>query len=152
MKFPLNPGNHGREDAGTSLPASLRDCGRSPTSLSVPDGDLYELVCWPSLFNPERSWALVSHNLLDIIPALEGPGSWSARLQDDHDDRRRAFFRGWPRFSAARTAWSRFRLRRKWPWALPALDRICGVLRAPVDQTLGKAVAQIIVVAKRRAG
>jgi len=130
--------------------------------LVVPDEDLYELGYWPSLFNPEHratftiakglSWSPVSHNLCEMVLSLDRLDSWSIRLQDDRYDRRKACFRGWPRFAAARAAWFRFRLWRRWPSTIPAFDQVCSLLRAPIDQTLGDAVAQILVVAKKRAG
>jgi SAM-dependent methyltransferase len=115
----------------------------------VPDEDLYEQGGWPSLFNSDhkatfriggnKSWSPVSYDLLALVKGLEDAEIVSCERHDQGYDHR---------------------LRKR---HISALDRILfkvgrrigsqrsfRLLGAPVDQTLGQALAQIQVIARKR--
>lgn len=136
----------------------------------VPDEDLYEQGHWPSIFNSDHkhtfrlegsnSWSPVSFCLPDLIAALPGARIVSAQRQMNGyrtgglpgPTRRQDGFRGKP--GLKRRAFSRGRqilLR------LGLIDTFVDqffvgaaiAAGAPVDQTLGRALAQIEVVAQK---
>lgn len=134
--------------------------------LVVPDEDLYEQGGWPSLFNPDhkatfrlhkaQSWSPVSFDVQALVASLDGAQIVSCELQDQGYD-----------YSLRKLTISSldrllYRLRR----ALAAVSRRSGRVGAsldrvsermfrrlgtPVDQTAGPALAQIQVVARKRA-
>ena len=132
----------------------------------VPDEDLYEQGVWPSLFNADhkatfnlgklKSWSPVSYNIESLVRALPGAEIIEARLQDDGYDRRLIRRSTLWRLLLFRWGLHRQRVfRRLMRAGLPVyrisvvLDRLERMLGKPIDQTLGKAVAQIQVVAQK---
>ena len=133
----------------------------------VPHEDLYEQGAWPSLFNPDHkatfnlgkqaSWSPVSHDLEALVRALPGAEVIDARVQDNGYDRRLMHARstGLGRwlfgFAQRRSRFFHRMMRRGLPvYRLDrALDRLEWALGKPVDQTLGSAVAQIQVIARK---
>ena len=125
----------------------------------VPDEDLYEQGYWPSLFNKDhkftftvakqRSWSPVSRNLLDMARALPGAELVTIRVQDAGYDRRFLAAGDWPRPLARLATAARVIVAPVGPlrWLVSGL---CLVFRMPIDQLLGDAVAQIIVVLEKR--
>jgi SAM-dependent methyltransferase len=123
----------------------------------VPDEDLYEQGYWPSLFNSDHkstfaiskngSWSPVSRNLMDLGLSLDGAVDVAVRLQDRGYRHEYLAPRLWP-YSLAKTA---ARIRRRIVLSAPPLhgviDTLYVALGLPVDQTLGNAVAQSILVA-----
>lgn len=124
----------------------------------VPDEDLYEQGYWPSLFNKDhkftftaskqRSWSPVSRNLLDMVKVLPGAEIRSLRLQDQ--GYRRVFLSegGWPRPLAKLATLCRNSVAPVLPLRWIA-DGLCLVLRFPVDQLWGGAVAQWLLILKK---
>jgi len=133
----------------------------------VPDEDLYEQGAWPSLFNADhkatfrlgklKSWSPVSYDLEELIRGLPGSEIVDACIQDDAINRRliknnitelgRIFFK------LARQRRRAFRLLGRIgipvnPLSL-AFDRLENALGIPVDQTLGPALAQIQLIARK---
>lgn len=131
--------------------------------IAVPDEDLYEQGYWPSLFNRDHkvtfaigksaSWSPVSRNLDAMARALPDAEILSVRLQDRGYDRRILFPGAWPRWLAKLCYMVIFRLdfyiASRRPWFAVVLRTACRWLRLPVDQTLGNAVAQILLVARK---
>ena len=135
----------------------------------VPDEDLYEQGVWPSLFNTDhkatfnlgkqKSWSPVSHDLGALVQALPGAEIIEARVQDNDYDRRfmpgrrTRFGRLLFRVATYRDRLFRTLMRRGIPvYRLnQAIDRLERALGKPVDQTIGSAVAQIQVVARKSA-
>lgn len=135
--------------------------------LVVPHEDLYEQGSWPSMFSShhkatfrlggEDSWSPVSHDLRRLVGGLPGAEILSAEVQDegyDHSLKRTGPPTGVARRvlfkigKEARRVLRRLELHRSAAWRL--LER--GLARAgvPVDQTMGAALAQIQVVARKR--
>jgi SAM-dependent methyltransferase len=146
----------------------------------VPDEDFYEQGNWPSIFNPDHkstfrldgasSWSPVSFCLPDLIASLPGAVLLSAKRQVDGylggkfllSKRSSA---GYVYRRPARA--SRFRnlkgkvcnQARRWIIRVgltdTALDGLVAhmalVTRSPMDQTIGKALAQIEVIAQKAA-
>ena len=125
----------------------------------VPDEDLYEQGYWPSLFNPDHkatftlgkqnSWSPVSHNLIDFAKGLPNGELLTARLQDNHYDRNKLVHATWShqwveKFSAFRFEY--FVLNK---WYKGLAEILCFLLRIPIDQTLGRASAQNIIIVKK---
>lgn len=130
----------------------------------VPDEDLYEQGNWPSLFNSDHkatfrldkadSWSPVSYDLRRLAEGLPGGTVVDARLQDDGYDhsipRRRAGAVG-----KALTCLALWRYRILWRLGVRSaaillfFDRIENRLGRPVDQTLGRAMAQIQIVIRK---
>jgi SAM-dependent methyltransferase len=136
----------------------------------VPDEDLYEQGAWPSLFNPDHkatfnlgkseSWSPVSYDLQALAQALPGAQVIEACVQDNAYDHRLA------RKKITRFERLLFKCAKKFRErafkrlvrvGLPAypvglvLDRLERALGAPVDQTIGPALAQIQLVAQKLA-
>jgi SAM-dependent methyltransferase len=133
--------------------------------LVVPDEDLYEQGGWPSLFNRDHkatfrigghsTWSPVSYDVLELVRRLDGAEIVSCERQDQGYDHRlrksritlleRLLFRtqqlcrGLIRRLGGPSAWDRL------------TRRIFTLLGAPVDQTDGPALAQIQVIARKRA-
>ncbi len=146
----------------------------------VPDEDFYEQGNWPSLFNPDHkstfrldgasSWSPVSFCLPDLIASLPGAVLLSAKRQVDGylgakfllSKRSSAgyVYRRPARASRLRNLKGKVsdRARR---WIVRAglsdtsLERLAVHLalltKSPIDQTLGKALAQIEVIAQKEA-
>ena len=132
--------------------------------LVVPDEDLYEQGIWPSLFNPDHkatfrldtdlSWSPVSYEARSLVAALPGARILSAERHDRHYDYSLMAKPGQP--WKPKTRWVRYlyRICRKAPARLkPAcrrrVDRLARSRSIPVDQTLGPALAQIQVIARK---
>jgi len=133
--------------------------------LVVPDEDLYEQGGWPSLFNRDHkatfrlnkcsSWSPVSYDVLALVASLEGATIISCDRQDSGYD-----------YSLMRSSFSRldrllFRLYRLTHAVMRRLgnpggplsrmaDRFFRAAHTPVDQTQGKALAQIQIIAQKR--
>ena len=127
----------------------------------VPDEDLYEQGYWPSIFNDDHkatftvgkqsSWSQVSFNLLDLAALLSNGRVLSARLQDEHYDRRFLSHGLWPRKMALKFSAMRFNYfvgNRNYK---DLADWLIKLLRIPLDQTLGKASAQNILIVRKEA-
>jgi len=133
----------------------------------VPDEDLYEQGFWPSLFNGDHkatfriakreSWSLVSHDIGELVAALPGAEIVEARVQDDGYDRRLMrkgggqFARLMFRFGSLRAGLVQRLMRLGVPLGAVnrAFDTVERALGRPIDQTLGPAVAQIQVIARK---
>lgn len=134
--------------------------------LVVPDEDLYEQGIWPSLFNRDHkatfranereSWSPVSFNLAGLLANLPDSQIESIERQDagyDYDLKRHGLG------PMGRVAYRLHRLRRNlFRAAGVRSDRIESLSNhvafrfgAPIDQTLGPAVAQIQAVVKKQA-
>lgn len=130
----------------------------------VPDEDLYEQGNWPSLFNSDHkatfrldkaeSWSPVSYDLRKLAEGLPNCSIVDVRIQDDGYDRslpsRRpdAMMRALMRlaFLRYRILW---RLGVRNETILTLFDRIENRLGRPIDQTLGRAMAQIQIIMKK---
>jgi SAM-dependent methyltransferase len=133
--------------------------------LVVPDEDLYEQGGWPSLFNVdhkatfrlggERSWSPVSYDIEDLVRHLEGVEVINCERQDQGYDYtlRRARLEPLDRILFKANQRRRGLFRRiglggsAIDTGLERLFRACGT---PIDQTLGPALAQIQIVARKR--
>jgi SAM-dependent methyltransferase len=128
----------------------------------VPDEDLYEQGVWPSLFNADHkatfrlnkaaSWSPVSYDIRELVGRLPGCEIISAELQDRGYDRslQRKFGdkqRTIRRLNRIYRVVKRIPRSRRLLLLVQRLAFLCG---AGVDQTLGDAVAQIQVVARKR--
>jgi SAM-dependent methyltransferase len=133
--------------------------------LVVPDEDLYEQGCWPSLFNQDHkatfrlnkghSWSPVSYDILTLVSSLNGATIISCERHDSGYDYAlmrssispidRVLFRSYRMTQAV--------IRRLGDFGKP-LSGIANlffrVLNIPVDQTEGTALAQIQVVAQKK--
>ena len=125
----------------------------------VPDEDLYEQGYWPSLFNKDhkftftvskqQSWSPVSRNLLDMARSLPGAELVSIRVQDAGYDRRFLAEGNWPRALARLASAARIIVAPVAPLRWLA-SGVCLLLRLPIDQLVGGAVAQIFLVLEKR--
>lgn len=125
----------------------------------VPDEDLYEQGYWPSLFNKDhkftftiakqQSWSPVSRNLLEMARGLPDAEVVSIRVQDAGYDRRFLAEANWPRPLARLASAARILVVRVAPLRWLA-SGVCLVLRLPIDQLTGRAVAQIFLVLEKR--
>ena len=129
----------------------------------VPDEYLYEQGYWPSLFNDDHKSMFrldgisqhpeVSFNINDLVSSLPGANIISAKRQNSHYCHWRALI---PFRASKLVRRIFFKIRR---WFLDkglidsifdrALTRATLLLNIPTDQTLGKAMAQIEVVAQK---
>lgn len=135
--------------------------------LVVPDEDLYEQGFWPSRFNHDHKatftlqtghrWSPVSHNILELVSALPNAQVIACELHDQHYDR--ALQTHYPPPAIEPLPWS-VRLQRKclkkMPWlrktALRDLDKqIHQRFHVPIDQTNWEALAQIQIIARKKA-
>lgn len=128
----------------------------------VPDEDLYEQAAWPSLFNTDHkttfrmggtnSWSPVSHDIAKMMKNLPQAEIITAKRQaTDYDDRFR--LRGIT--GKQRKAYRTFRLLFAPMLFLlgkraTVLYRPMHVLGLPIDQTLGPALAQLEIVARKQ--
>jgi len=136
----------------------------------VPDEDLYEQGMWPSAFNPDHkatfrldqatSWSPVSHDIRALVAGLPAVEIVDCALQDHGYDRGQlrnapvARKRVLLRFAGRREALLGALMRLGWPVSRLSelLARAELALGKPVDQTLGEAMAQIQVVARKKNG
>lgn len=127
----------------------------------VPDEDLYEQGMWPPIFNPDhkatftlskrRSWSKCSYNVLDLIHSLPQSELVDLRLHDDHFDRSYLKHRPCPRwwgriFASVRTNTILLFRARGVELELKWFAPLFGV---PIDQTVGKASAQIQAIVRK---
>ncbi|HIP14034.1 MAG TPA: methyltransferase domain-containing protein [Sulfurimonas autotrophica] len=127
----------------------------------VPDEDLYEQGYWPSLFNwdhkatftlsKQKSYSSVSYNLYDLANILKDAKIISLRLQDNLYKRKRYVHKIWPRAIASFFSRVRYKLYVDFRPVIPLIDVIYSFLRLPIDQTLGDATAQNILIIKKMA-
>lgn len=125
----------------------------------VPDEDLYEQGYWPSLFNwdhkatftlsKQQSHSSVSYNLYDLVNILNDAQIISLRLQDNLYNRKRYTHKIWPRAIASFFSRVRYKLYVDFRSVVPFVDYIYSFLRLPMDQTLGDATAQNILIVKK---
>ncbi len=125
----------------------------------VPDEDLYEQGYWPSLFNwdhkatftlsKEKSYSKVSYNLYSLANDLKNSEIISLRLQDHLYDRRSYVYKIWPRSIASFFSRVRYKIYMHFTILVPILDMIYTLFRLPIDQTLGDATAQNILIVKK---
>ena len=130
----------------------------------VPDEDLYEQGMWPPIFNRDHkatftlskktSWSKCSHNVLDLIDSLPGSELVDVRVHDEHLDRTYLKHRPCPRWWARMLA--RLRTKAILFWRARGLELelkwFAPLFRVPIDQTLGKASAQIQAIVRKSAG
>ena len=128
----------------------------------VPDEDLYEQGYWPSIFNSDHkatftlskqySWSTVSYNLFDLANLLTDSDTISVRLQDHGYNRRQYIHKHWPRKIAHFFAKVRYVLYVyiKSKFTIGFVDVIYKLMRLPVDQTLGNATAQNILIVTKK--
>ena len=128
----------------------------------VPDEELYEQGFWPSIFNSDHKATFtmarparpspVSVNVNDLIATLPGCQVVDVRLHDQHYDRS-CLMTG-----TCKRAWARLFRSVRWH-AVRGLARICiradllwiaRAFRVPVDQTIGRASAQVQVIVRKR--
>jgi SAM-dependent methyltransferase len=133
----------------------------------VPDEDLYEQGAWPSLFNADhkatfrlgkiKSWSPVSYDLEELARGLPDSQVVDVCIQDDAYDRRliKKKITGLGRlfFKLARQRRRAIRLLVRIGFPIDrlslAFDRLENALGIPVDQTLGPALAQIQLIARK---
>jgi len=134
--------------------------------LVVPDEDLYEQGGWPSIFNYDHkatfriggdsTWSPVSYDVLELVRRLDGAEIVSCERHDQGYDHtlRKSRITSLERLLFRTQRLCRGVLRRLGGGS-SALDqltrRIFTLLGAPVDQTDGAALAQIQVIARKRA-
>lgn len=130
----------------------------------VPDEDLYEQGNWPSIFNSDHkatfrldktgSWSPVSYDLRRLAEGLPNCTIIDARVQDDGYDRSLPSRKptAWGR---ALMKWASLRYTALW-WlgvrnqtVLALFDRIENRMGRPIDQTLGRAMAQIQIILRK---
>jgi SAM-dependent methyltransferase len=135
----------------------------------VPHEDLYEQGAWPSLFNSDHkatfnlrrrgAWSPVSLDLDALVRRLPAAEIIDACVQDDGLDYRllRRRVTGLGRFLFKVSPHRRLLFGRLMSRGVPvyrldlAIDRVERLLGKPVDQTLGPALAQIQIVARKTA-
>lgn len=131
--------------------------------LIVPDEDLYEQGYWPSLFNPDhkatftiskqKSWSPCSHNILDVIKDLEHAVLVNVKLLDRHYKRRllnHGRYSWRLAFCSVRASYIlQKRLNNIGFNIKMVLDFFMCILGLPVDQTTGRAMAQIQLIVKK---
>lgn len=125
----------------------------------VPDEDLYEQGFWPSLFNPDhkatftlgkqQSWSPVSHNLIDMTNQLPNGQLVTARLQDNHYERKFLTFQTFSHKKAERFSAFRFEYIVLNKWYKPLAEALFYIMRVPIDQTLGSASAQNMIIVRK---
>ena len=130
----------------------------------VPDEDLYEQGNWPSLFNSDHkatfrlgrptSWSPVSYDLRQLAEALPECTVIDARLQSDgYDHTLKQRRPGTVGRALLRLAALRYRL--LWRLGvrneiiLTLFDRIENSMGRPIDQTMGRAMAQIQIILRK---
>ncbi len=133
--------------------------------LVVPDEDLYEQGRFPSVFNTDHkatfridkrdSWSSASYDLRSLLEALENIEIISIERQDTGYDykiqskRVSGFGEALLKLNAARRRISRS-LHLNNQLIDKFWNRLFFTLGAPIDQTLGQAVAQIQAIARKR--
>jgi SAM-dependent methyltransferase len=125
----------------------------------VPDEDLYEQGYWPSLFNPDHkatftigkqtSWSPTSHNLLELANLLPEGELVNARLQDHLYDRKFISHKNWSAKAALKFSAFRFNYYTQNKWYKSFCEKILHLLRVPIDQTLGPASAQNLLIVRK---
>lgn len=125
----------------------------------VPDEDLYEQGYWPSLFNwdhkatftlsKEKSYSEVSYNLYELVSGLKNTEIIALRLQDHLYDRKSYAYQTWPRSVAGFFSRVRYKIYKTYRGFIPLLDFLYKFFRLPIDQTLGEATAQNILIVKK---
>ncbi len=133
--------------------------------LVVPDENLYEQGTWPSLFNLDHkatfriggasSWSPVSYDICQLVAGLPGAEILQCELQDQGYDyaKRRVRIGSMGRISFTFRRRTISGLRRFGSPGKRLADfagRMYDRLGAPVDQTMGLALAQIQVIAQKR--
>lgn len=130
----------------------------------VPEEDLYEQGNWPSLFNSDHkasfrldratSWSPVSYDLRQLAEALPNCTVIDARIQSDGYDKT---FKLRQPDALGRALLRLASLRYRFLWRLGVrneailtlFDRIENRLGRPIDQTLGRAMAQIQIILQK---
>ncbi|WP_263367648.1 class I SAM-dependent methyltransferase [Edaphobacter bradus] len=130
----------------------------------VPDEELYEQGYWPSLFNTDHKSMFrldgiskhpeVSFNMKDLVSSLPGATIISVKRHSGHY----CHWKPLIPFRAVKPVRSIFFRIRHWFLGMGLIDsifdqvliRAARLLNVPTDQTLGKALAQIEVVAQKR--
>lgn len=125
----------------------------------VPDEDLYEQGYWPSVFNPDHkhtfsiaksaSWSPVACSLAALAAALSNAEILTLRRQDAGYDRPPGPFARWPRLVVRVVDRSRARLVGPFRPMRRAVDGTCRALGIAIDQTIGDAVAQNLLIVRK---
>ena len=133
--------------------------------LVVPDEDLYEQGIWPSIFNPDHkatfrlntgaSWSPVSHELKSLVSALPKVCVISTEKHDSHYDYSLMAKPGETWHPKTFLVKYMYRIARQMPLNIrPScrkyVDRFARFRNIPVDQTLGPALAQIQIIARKQ--
>lgn len=135
--------------------------------LVVPDEDLYEQGGWPSLFNPDHkatfrlhsssSWSPVSYDIAELAGALPNAEILSCERQDAGYEHalRKSSLSAIDRGLFFAQGVSNELLRRahvsEANWLRRTVNGAFRRVGTPIDQTLGPALAQIQVIAKKTA-
>lgn len=131
--------------------------------LIVPDEDLYEQGFWPSIFNHDHkatfryegneSWSPVSINVVDLVLSLPGSEIVSAKRQDCNYRREFLLRGGKDRPLLRKKIGKGIRILHKLSLSGSLLERMLFATSrfyaCPIDQTLGNALAQIEVIARK---
>jgi len=121
----------------------------------VPDEDLYEQGYFPGIFNTDHkntftiskqdSWSPCSHNILDLVDALENSELLQVKLQDEGYQRKYLNHAAYPRLIARMGFFAQVlirhvfkRMNSKWRWY-----GLLNLFHLTIDQTVDDAVAQI---------
>ena len=125
----------------------------------VPDEDLYEQGYWPSPFNPDHkhtfsvskssSWSPTACSLTDLAEALPDAELLSVRRQDAGYESGARRVATWPRFVVRVVDRVRARLVGRLSFVRHGIDVICRALGVAVDQTVGDAVAQNLLILRK---
>jgi SAM-dependent methyltransferase len=130
----------------------------------VPDEDLYEQGVWPSLFNADHkssfrltgdtSWSPVSHHLPNMVLALPGAVLLAAERQDRGYVHQRPFWRMPFPVPLRGLVFALYNRLRRYDRLLDTpverfAIRAARALNCPIDQTMGKALAQIQLIARK---
>lgn len=133
--------------------------------LVVPEENLYEQGFWPSIFNEDhkatfrisgtRSWSPVSHNICDLVHNLPEAEILRIVIQDQNYNKLLKL-RFPPKPINVPSVWFKIKhLLKKIPLKLFQSDITyrnieCVLFKVPIDQTLGQALAQIELIARKR--
>lgn len=126
----------------------------------VPDEDLYEQGYF-GVFNEahrhsftwckDKSWNDTSINIKDLINGLCDREKYSVRLMDHLYNRNRVSLR-YPKAIVSLVTKIRYTLALKSRILLFVFDLFVNIALIPIDQTIGDALAQWVIVVKKKAG
>ena len=97
----------------------------------------------------QSSWSPTSHNLLDLANLLPEGELVNARLQDHLYDRKFISHKNWSAKAALKFSAFRFNYYTQNKWYKSLCEKILHLLRVPIDQTLGPASAQNLLIVRK---